>query len=453
MPPRQADARAAFIDAACVPLDRSHASGTLEDADAILAANPDIVEADIHTAAILGADAVVRRLLAADPSLATAKCAPRDWDALTHLCFSRYLRLDHARSPAFVKAAEALLDAGANPNTGFYSNDHLPAPEFESALYGAAGVAHHAGVTRLLLERGADPNDGEVSYHAPEGFDNEAMMAIVESGKLSTDSLCTMLHRKLNWTDYAAAEWLLNRGADANHLSHWGKRSLHAVLGFGNPLRYVELLLLHGADPSLLAKDGRSAFAMAARMGRADVLDLFEQRAFQPLLGPEETLLAACARGEDMLVRDMIAADPALAARVVAQGDPLLIDFAGTGSFRGVSILLDLGTDIAAQRANPPWLRGETALHVAIWRERLATVELLLRRGAPLETAGVNGETPLSLSVRAQVEQSEWTPHNSTAILEALLVAGAKPGSVKRFPSGSDRADALLRRALESARS
>lgn len=450
MPLQLADLRAAFIDAACVPLDRSHASGTLDDAVAILATNPEVGEADIHTAAILGSDGVVRRMLTADPSLATAKSGPRDWDALTHLCFSRYLRLDRDRSAGFERTAAALLDAGANPNTGFYSNDHLPTPEFESALFGAAGVAHHAGVTRLLLERGADPNDGEVTYHAPEGFENEAMMAIVESGKLSIDSLCTMLHRKLNWTDYDAAEWLLKRGADPNHLSHWGKRSLHAALGFGNPLRYVELLLVHGADPALLAKDGRSAFSTAARMGRADVLDLFEQRGFPPILDPEETLLAACARGQDMLVGNMRADDPALIARVVAQGDPLLIDFAGAGNSKGVNILLDLGTDIAAPRANPPWLRGETALHVATWRERLDTVEVLLRRAAPVEAVDVNGETPLSVAARAQVEQSEWTPHDSTAILEALLIAGAKPESVKRFPSGSDRADALLRRALES---
>jgi hypothetical protein len=59
-----------------------------------------------------------------------------------------------------------LLDAGASANTGFYSDDHQP-PEFESVLYGAAGVAHHPGVTRVLLERGADPNDGEGARGTP----------------------------------------------------------------------------------------------------------------------------------------------------------------------------------------------------------------------------------------------------------------------------------------------
>ena len=52
---------------------------------------------------------------------------------------------------------------------------HGSVPEFESVLYAAAGVAFHAGLTRLLLERGANPNDGETPYHSPESYDNGAL--------------------------------------------------------------------------------------------------------------------------------------------------------------------------------------------------------------------------------------------------------------------------------------
>src|SRR5882724_6230615 len=161
------DPLAAFVDAACVPLDGSHNSGTLERADAILIEHR-IAGLSIYAAAILGDDEQVRRFLAGDAASATAKGGPRGWDALTHLCFSRYLRLDRARSSGFVRAATALLDAGGSANTGWFETNHQPKPEWESALYGAAGVAHHAEMTRLLLERGADPNDEETPYHAPE---------------------------------------------------------------------------------------------------------------------------------------------------------------------------------------------------------------------------------------------------------------------------------------------
>ena len=63
-------------------------------------------------------------------------------------------------------------------------------------IYGAGGIAFHPEITRLLLERGADPNDGETPYHSPESYDNAALEVLVESGKLTADSLSTMLLRK-----------------------------------------------------------------------------------------------------------------------------------------------------------------------------------------------------------------------------------------------------------------
>src|SRR6059036_3749501 len=148
------DPRAAFIEAAVW-------HGTLERAAAILAAHPEVASSDIHSAAVLGDDAAVRRFLERDPGNATMKGGPRGWDALTHLCFSRYLRLDPARSDGFVRAATALLDAGADPNTGWDEPNYPPYLMRETAIYGAAAVARHAGLTRLLLDRGADPNDAE----------------------------------------------------------------------------------------------------------------------------------------------------------------------------------------------------------------------------------------------------------------------------------------------------
>ena len=120
------DPVAAFIEAACVPRTESHGSGTLEHAEMILARYPQVARSSIHVAAILADEATVRGFLERDPITATAKGGPYGWDALTHLCFSRYLRLDAARSDSFVRTARALLDAEANANTGWYETiDHL----------------------------------------------------------------------------------------------------------------------------------------------------------------------------------------------------------------------------------------------------------------------------------------------------------------------------------------
>jgi len=273
-----AEASAAFIRAACVPVNGSwHASGTLDEAEAILAARPDVSGCSIYVAAILADDAGVRRFLTLDPGAATARGGRYGWDPLTHLCFSRYLRLTPSRSEGFLRTAAALLNAGASANTGFYFSNHEP-PEFESAIYGAGGIARHPELTGLLLARGADPNDGETPYHAPETLDDRALRVLVDRGKMSADSLTTMLHRKLDWRHYEGVAWLLDHGADPNRISYWGYRTLAHALGRTSPLRYFQLLLDHRADPTLPSADGTLPTALAVRTGRADVLDMFARR-------------------------------------------------------------------------------------------------------------------------------------------------------------------------------
>src|ERR1051326_5803397 len=104
-----ANLEAAFIEAACVPRTASHTSGTLAEAERLLAQFPEVATISIHTAAMLADERSVASFLAEDPASATAMGGPYGWDALTHLCFSRYLRLDPSRADAFVRTARALL--------------------------------------------------------------------------------------------------------------------------------------------------------------------------------------------------------------------------------------------------------------------------------------------------------------------------------------------------------
>lgn len=448
------DTRAAFIDAACVPLDTGHGSGTLEGAEAILAEHPQVATSDIHTAAILGDDASVRRFLELDQRNATEKAGPRGWDALTHLCFSRYLRLDRARSDGFVRAATALLDAGASPNTGWLENNHQPRPEWESALYGAAGVAHHAELTRLLLERGGDPNDEETPYHAPETHDNAALKALVESGKLNEDSLTMILLRKTDWHDYEGIKWLLEKGIDPNRTSRWGKTALHNAVLRDNDIAIIEVLLEHGADPTLVAtrpdrwstaSPGKSAIAMAARRGRGDMLSLLERRGIPIELDGVDRLIAACARNDDASVRSIAESEPRLVTQLVAEGGKFLAEFAGVGNTEGVRQLLDLGVDVGALYEGDPYFgvaMNSTALHVAAWRANHPTVKVLIERGATVDARDGNGRTPLALAVRACVD-SYWIERRSPESVEALLRAGASVSGVA-FPSGYAPVDELL---------
>jgi ankyrin repeat protein len=407
-----------FIRAASVALDGSwHSTGMLEHAREILAREPSVASESIYTAAVLGNDSAVRQFIQTDPPNATRKGGPYGWDALTYLCFSKYLRIDAGRSAGFVSAATMLIDAGADPNTGFYSDEHLPEPVWESVLYGAAGVAHNDGMTQLLIDRGADPNDGETEYHAPEWFNNRPMEIIVESGKLAPMGLTTMLHRKLDWTNYAGVRWLLNHGADPNMVSMWGSRALDHSIGRDNKVEFIELLLDFGANPLLATTDGMNAFTRAAASGRVDIIERFRKRGFTYEMNGAFALLEACARGNVGAARELSDADPEMIPEIRSMYPGLLANFAGSGNTNGVRALLDLGFDIESRSTHPGW-NGMSALHLAIWRDRLDTVKLLVDRGASLASA--DGEDAVGVARRAQVEESEWTPHETSRILDYL---------------------------------
>src|SRR6185436_7761104 len=253
-----------------------HNSGALDEANAILERYPHVARASIYTAAILADEEAVRAFLARDPGDAVRTGGPLGWDALTYLCFSRYLRLDRSRSHAFVNTARALLDAGANPNTGWHETidkEMQPRQIIESAIYGAAGVAQHTGLTRLLLERGADPNDEETPYHVAETRNNDVLRILLESGTLNIDSMTTVLLRKADWHDLEGMRMLLEKGANPNRLTRWSYSALHQSVRRDNSMQMIELLVKHGADPSLPnGSDGRSATAIAARRGRRSAL-------------------------------------------------------------------------------------------------------------------------------------------------------------------------------------
>ena len=442
------DPAAAFVEAACVPRD-GHNAGTIEEAEMILARYSYVAKSSIYTAAIVAGEATVCAFLARDPASATAKGGPRGWNALTYLCFSRYLRLDRARADAFVRTARALVDAGANPNTGWIEMIDYPNPRpiNETVIYGAAGIAQHAELTRLLLERGADPNDEETPYHVAETRDNTVLKILLESGKLNAQSLGTLLLRKCDWHDHEGVRLMLEHGADPNWITRWGHGALHQALRRDNTLETIELLLEYGADPALPNRDGISAIAIAAHRGRGAALDLFEQRGNAIMPTGAVALLAACARDHKETIRSLIADEPKLKSAVIGHGGTLLAQFSGVGNLAGVGNLLDLGVSATALYREGDGYFGiakeSTALHVAAWRAWPEVVRELVARGAPVNATDAQGRTALQLAVKACVD-SHWTERRSPDSVRALLEGGASITGIE-LPTGYDEVDKLLR--------
>jgi ankyrin repeat protein len=320
-------------------------------------------------------------------------------------------------------------------------------------MYGAAAIAHHADLTRLLLARGADPNDGETPYHVPEGYDNTVTKILLESGKLNAASIATMLLRKCDWHDEKGLQLILQHGADPNAMTIWGLTALHQSLRRDNGLVMIEMLLNHGADPRLANREGLSSIQIAARRGRGDVLRLFAGRNFEhglegPVLQGLDRLIVACALADRGAIRAITTQQPHLVAELLAQGGTLLAEFAGNANVEGIHALLDLGVSPAALYGGDGYFdiaRDSTALHVAAWRGWPAAVKALIARGAPINALDGKGRSALALAVKACTD-SYWKYRRTTESIEALLQAGATVTGID-LPTGYDEADRLLRQA------
>jgi ankyrin repeat protein len=443
----------AFLVAASVSREGWHGSGNLAPANELLEQHPELAEESIYTAAVLGNAAAVDRFLKSEKSLATAEGGPYDWDALTYLCFSRYLRLEKTDSDGFVASAKALLDAGASANTGWWEENTGEDRAFwESAIYGASCVAQHAELTKLLLDHGANPNDEETPYHIPETNDLSVLKVVLDSAKMNAESLTTMLLRKADWHDHDGMRMLLVAGADPNGVTRWGNTALHQSIRRDNALPNIELLLDHGADFSVVTKnEGISGFALAARRGRGDILRLLSSRRIEPQLSGVDRLIASCALGDEASIHSLVTQDPKVLTELLSQGGKLLAEFAGTGNATGVKLLLDLGVGVNTHYEGDGYFDiapESTALLVAAWKAWPAVVNLLIARGADVNAPDARGRTPLMMAVKACVD-SHWQNRRSPEITKALLEAGASKAGVES-PCGYQEVDTLLDVASES---
>lgn len=329
------------------------------------------------------------------------------------------------------------------------------------ALYRAC-VMDHAAMVHLLLEHGADPDDGESVYHAAE-LDARRSLALLRqygadlsarhprwgntplfflAGHGGDDGHARRTRRGMSW--------LLEHGADPNVTSYASAETpLHALAGGGGHPATIELLIRNGADPDAARADGRTPLALARRVGdEAAAAALVRGGAREPALGPVDRLLAACFAGDEARARATLAGEPALIERADDDDREAVGRAAAAGRARGLELLAALGFDLASEGTG-----AGTPLHRAAWHGRVEAARALVAAGVPVDARDRDyGVSPLG-----------WAAHGSrfcraadadyVAVIEILIAAGATPGAaVNRWGESPDTLASTVVAAHLSAR-
>jgi ankyrin repeat protein len=400
-------------------LVRDALAGRADRAEALLAADPSLARAGLDVALVLGDADAVAVALAADPALVHRELPGPGRRPLSCACHSAFLAPDRPRAPGVRRVVERLLDAGADPNETF-DNEYGAMP----VLYGAAGVAHDPETTRLLLDRGANPDDGESVYHAVEAEDTACLEILLAHGATvrGTHALGNAIRKP------PFVRVLLEHGdlrpADPE---------LRDALLWAREDEVAELLIGHGADLEARDDDGLTAYSRAARLGDHSMMALLERAGADTDADPVAAWLGSVVRGTADLARPRPLArqrggsgSPAPSPGAWRRADAELLPmFASAGQDEVVERLLAAGVPLHARGID----QG-TALHYAGMWGQPSTVELLLARGAePNLMAGPPEHPGTALAWTAwgsrNLDREGERVEDYVAVAEALVAAGA----------------------------
>ena len=429
--------------------------GRLAAARRLLDEHPAIARVSAHAAAALGEVEVLAALLAARPELATAPDAPGGWTPLLFACGSPFVAAEPARKEGTRRCAELLLDGGASPG------EHTLWGEGESAspltaLYRAC-VTDQPALVRLLLERGADPDDGESVYHAAELDHRDCLEELRRGGaelsarhpRWGNTPLYFLAGYKTFHPSCAAAtrgmHWLLEHGADPDVGSGAGDETpLHRAAAYGREPELAAALLAHDAQVDRRRKDGATAYTLAVSTGNEPMARFLRERgADVSALRPVDQFLGACMAADAERARELLERNPGLVDRFDEAGRQTFVLAAEEGRVGSVRLMHELGFDLAWEG---PW--GGTPLHHAAWHGRPPVVRLLLELGASIDARDREfGSSPLGWAAHGSANCRQ-ADDDYRAVVSTLLDAGAgREASLNRWGEGPE---ALCTPAVEA---
>ena len=410
---------AGFIDAATSELRR---------AEEILSAHPKIADAGFYVALVLGDHQHTDRVLTETPSLTNAKSGPQNCEPLVYVCFSRYGNPRSNRAQQIVETARVLLRHGADPNTSLLTDD-LPDNPLP-CLYAATGLNNNADLGLVLLEAGANPNDGESLYHSTEHPDLACMKLLLRYR--ADPNRANALKHILDREDSRGVQLLLDAGADPNGANKGGDTALHWAVWRGRSLEIITALLDRGADVNAKRKDGRTPYALAILSRQKEIAALLKSRgANTDLSALDQVVEASPHAGQPSPARPNFSALPEYAQ--------LIPHLAAVHNTAAVRALLAAGLPIDARGEH-----GGTALHWACWKGYADMVKLLIDHNASLDIKDYSYNAPPAGWMH-HGNRNCGEPGGDYAEIARLLIAAGAPMEGCTTPTGNQEVDAVLR--------
>ncbi|MDU8944419.1 ankyrin repeat domain-containing protein [Ovoidimarina sediminis] len=346
----------------------------------LLAEDPDLPEMNLGLQIALYREDAVTAALARDPGAATSMIGVRA--PILHLAFSHQWKHHPDGPAASIHIAERLVAHGADVN------DSYPAEEGSvhrlSALYGALGHAGNVPLARWLLQQGANPNDNESLYHSTELGHTEGLKLLLEFNA-KTEGTNALL-RAMDFDDAEMVRLLLEAGADPNEgpADHPSGQPPVVIPGLHQAARRMcsaevaRLLIAHGADGTA-PYQGHTAYALARMRGNRAVAQVLEEAGQATPLDPSETLLAEAADGRAtgrIEPSGLTDESRRMIHRILGYEDPL----------GHVKRLVSLGLD-----PNEMDEQGMPAIHIAAWEGHADVVAFLLDHAPDLAHRNIYG--------------------------------------------------------------
>lgn len=391
-----------FLQLACINYTTSDRPQNYQQANAMLAADASLATRDIWHAACVGDAEAVRRFLDADATLVDKRGGYFDWQPLLYACYARL----NLPGKSTLAVAQLLLERGADPNAhtmwgGQYRFTALTGAFGEGEMGPVNQPPHEEweALARLLLQAGADANDGQALYNTMFTPDSSCLRMLLEHG-LTKD------HRN-NWLIEEDSELLANDSQTLGYQLEWAARNHH--------IERAKLLVAHGADVQREV-EGRSLYEWAWLTGHPDLAQhLADHGANVVDLSAAERFAGLCMSGDGQAVAAALAEHPALVSQTQQAMPDLLVDAAAANRTDAVRTMLDAGFD-----PNQP---SVTPLHQAAFHGQLAMAKLLVARGADV---GAREErfaaTPLQWAMTAgQTEVAAYIASLDIGIFDAVL--------------------------------